>query len=181
VKFGQFTLSSGKQSPIYLDLRRLISRPEALAEVARAYAGRLEGLTFDRLAGIPYGGLPIATALALECGRPLIYNRRETKDHGVQTAIDGEFRPGETALIVDDLVTTGGTTLRSIRQFEAAGLAVRDVLVLIDREEGGREALRAAGYNLVSVVTLRALIDEWRRAGDITPEQHAQALAIWEE
>jgi uridine monophosphate synthetase len=179
VKFGQFTLSSGKQSPIYLNLRQLISHPQALREVARAYAEKLAGLAFDRLAGIPYGGLPLATALALETRRPLIYNRREVKDHGVQTPIDGDFQPGETALVVDDLVTTGGTTLQSIRQFEAAGLVVGDVLVLIDREEGGREALAAAGYRLHAVVTLRALIDEWLRAGAITPEQRAQASAVW--
>ncbi|MGH2521209.1 MAG: orotidine-5'-phosphate decarboxylase [Anaerolineales bacterium] len=170
-RFGQFTLKSGILSPIYLDLRRLVTYPEILRRVAQAYAEKLSALKFDRLAGIPYAGLPIATAIALEMNRPLLYPRREAKNYGTQASVEGDFRPGETVAVIDDLATTGDTKIESIQKLEAAGLIVRDIVVLIDREQGAREALAQAGYRLHAVVTLRALLDEWRRAGAISAEQ----------
>jgi uridine monophosphate synthetase len=173
IKFGAFTLKSGLQSPIYLDLRRLITHPQILKRVAKAYAEKLSALQFDRLAGIPYAGLPIATAIALEMDRPLIYPRRETKAYGTQAALEGDFAPGEVVAVIDDLATTGGTKIESIQKLEAAGLVVRDIVVLIDREQGAGDMLAEAGYRLHAVVTLRELLDVWRASGAITAEQFA--------
>jgi uridine monophosphate synthetase len=171
VKFGSFTLKSGLASPIYLDLRRLITYPLVLQRVARLYAALLNKLSFDRLAGLPYAALPIGTAVALEMNRPLIYPRREAKGYGTQAVIEGEFRPGETIAILDDLITTGGAKVEAIDKLTAAGLRVRDIIVLIDRGSGGREALAAAGYQLHAVATLRELLPVWRAQGQITAAQ----------
>ena len=178
VRFGAFTLKSGAISPIYLDLRRLVTYPLVLQRVAQAYARVLRGLRFDRLAGIPYAALPIATAISLEAGWPLIYPRREAKEYGTRAAIEGEFKPGETVAVIDDLVTTGDSKIETIQKLEGAGLKARDIVVLIDRGQGAGAILAASGYALHSVVTLPALLDEWLRTGAISADQRADVLSF---
>ena len=171
VRFGQFKLKSGVMSPIYLDLRRLVTHPMILRRVAQAYTDTLSRLKFERLAGIPYAALPIATAIAIEMNRPLIYPRREAKDYGTKAIIEGDFNAGETVVVIDDLATTGSTKIESIQKLEEAGLNVRDVVVLIDRGQGAGPMLAEAGYQLHSVVILNELLDEWLRSGAISREQ----------
>jgi len=172
VRFGDFTLASGQRSPIYVDLRLLASHPRVLSEVARAYAHLLRDIPYQRIAAIPYAALPIGTAVALDLGKPLVYPRKEVKNYGTGRAIEGEFVPGERAVVLDDLITTGGSKIKAIAPLEEAGLQVRDIVVLIDREQGGREELATHGYRLHAAFTLRKMLDTLRVAGRITDQQY---------
>ena len=177
VRFGKFTMKSGRPTPIYIDLRRLVSRPTVLQRAARAYVEVLRGLEFERIAGIPYAALPIATAIALHMDRPLIYPRREAKEYGTRAAIEGDFKRGDRIVVIDDLATTGETKIETIQKLESAGLLVRDVVVLIDREQGATDTLAKAGYHMHAVVTLSTLLEAWRSSGAITGAQYIEVNA----
>jgi uridine monophosphate synthetase len=168
VQFGDFTLRSGAHSPIYIDLRRLVTYPRLMAEVARDYARLLGPLTYDRIAAIPYAALPIGMAVAMEVDKPLIYPRREAKSYGTKRQIEGTFNAGERVVLLDDLITRGGSKLDAMEPLLEAGLEVKDVVVLIDREQGGGPELAAQGIRLHAAVTLGELVDALVTGGQLT-------------
>ena len=178
VRFGDFTLVSGQHSPIYLDLRLLVSSPQTMRKVAQAYAQILRPLSFDRLAAIPYAALPIGTAVAMEMDVPLVYPRKEVKEYGTGRRIEGGFEEGERVIVLDDLITTGLSKLRAIAPLEEAGLVVEDVVVLVDREQGGERELVEQGYRLHVVLGLTEMLHTLTRRGRITPEQRDEVLVF---
>jgi orotate phosphoribosyltransferase len=172
VKFGEFTLKSGRVAPVYVDLRILVSDPAALRQAGEKLVEQLRLLQFDRIAGIPYAGLPLGVAAALIGDYPLCYARKEAKEYGTRRLIEGGPQAGERIALVDDVITDGGAKLEAAAPFRGAGLVVEDVLVLVDREQGGAELLRQHGLTLHSCYTLRGLLTALRDAGRISTETH---------
>lgn len=170
VQLGDFVLRSGAHSPIYVDLRRLVNAPHALELAAAEYAHLLKGLDYQRIAAIPYAALPIGTAVALITRDPLIYPRREVKEYGTRRQIEGEYRAGERVVLLDDLISSGGSKLEAAEPLKAAGLIVEDVVVLIDREQGGAEDLARHGLRLHAATTLREIVSLLVAAGKLDRE-----------
>lgn len=176
IRFGTFTLASGIQSPIYVDLRLLVSRPAVLAKAAEAYAVLLAQVECDRIAGVPYAALPIGTAVALTANKPLIYPRKEAKEHGLGKLIEGAWQPGDRVAIIEDLITSGGSTIKTAETLRAAGLVVEHAIVLIDREQGGPAKLAEAGIAAHAVLQLTAILDILTAAGRLDPAKRQEVL-----
>jgi uridine monophosphate synthetase len=133
----------------------------------------LQDLTFDRIAGIPYGSLPTATGLALHLNRPLIFPRKEVKAHGARRAIEGNFHAGETIAVVDDILITGKSVMEGAEKLKNNGLNVRDIVVLIDHEHGVRDKLAQNGYQGHAVFKISEIVQTLYQAGRINDEQLA--------
>ncbi|HEY5730849.1 MAG TPA: orotate phosphoribosyltransferase [Anaerolineales bacterium] len=171
IKFGEFTLKSGLKSPIYIDLRRIITYPKLLEQIGAAYLPLIKDLKFDRIAGLPYAAIPIATAITLAGNYPMIYPRKEVKTYGTKAEIEGEYHAGETVVVVDDLATTGRSKFEAIEKLTGAGLVVKDIVVLVDRQSGAKESLAQAGYSLHAVLTIGQLLEYWEENGKVKKEK----------
>ena len=181
IKFGSFTLKSGLQSPIYIDLRQIITYPKLLKQIGAAYLPVLKELKFDRIAGLPYAAIPIATAVSLQGNYPMIYPRKEVKTYGTKAEIEGEYHAGETVVVLDDLATTGGSKFEAIEKLTGVGLVVKDVVVLVDRQSGAKESLVQAGYSMYSVLTISELLAYWEENGKVHKDKIGETRKFLEQ
>lgn len=152
-------------------MRRIRSFPEQKVVVVDAYTDLLKPLTYDVLADVPTAATPIVASLSDKLRVPQITPRMDQKAHGTGAKIDGVFKEGDTTVVVDDLITKATSKLEAIEVLESAGLKVTDVVVLIDREQGGRQELEERGYQLHAALTLPHMVSLYKAIGLITPEQ----------
>ena len=180
-KFGLFKLSSGKLSPYYIDLRMIPGDPKALETVIEIYEtmarSKIGVTSFDRIAGVPTAGVPYASILAYTLSKPFLYVRRETKTHGGERRVEGQLFPGERVVLVDDLITTGKNTLQAAEAIRAEGGQVEDVIVLIDRQEGGAAALAQAQLKLCAFMTVTRIARRLHESAVIEDDQYKAILA----
>jgi uridine monophosphate synthetase len=172
ILFGDYVQASGKIFPYYIDLRTIISKPQIFHQIVTAYAEILQQLQFDRIAGIPYGSLPTATGLALRLNRPMIYPRKEVKAHGTRRLIEGAFQPGETVVVVDDILITGKSVLEGAAKLQSAGLEVHDIVVFIDHEQGVADRLAQQGYRSHAVLGISQITETLYECGRLTESQY---------
>ena len=151
LRFGDFTLASGKKSPYYIDIKKAITRPAILRAIAAGIAPFASRA--DRIAGVELGAVPIAVAVAMETGKPYIMVRKERKEHGIAKDFEGDLETGDRVIFVEDVVTTGGTLVRAIDRIRGHGADVSEVVAVVDREEGGKEALAAIRVTLTALLS----------------------------
>lgn len=177
LKFGSFVLKSGITSPFYLDLRQAQSHPEAFHAIVDVYSDMLADTDPDVfLAGVPEAATPLAAATGYTLNRKLLQPRKVVKDHGTKSAVEGDFSEGDHVVLIDDLITKGDSKIEAIDQVKGAGLIIDKFIVLIDREQGGIDLVKNAGYDIEAAFTVSALIESLSRQGLIDDQQRQTVL-----
>jgi uridine monophosphate synthetase len=177
IKFGNFKMKSGLMTPVYIDLRVLVSSPQVLKEIANEYVNILNKLSFKRMIGLPYTALPIVANIAAINNKPWIYMRKEVKDYGTKRAIEGAYKEGEKVVMIDDMITNGLSKVETLKPLEELGLKVKDIVVLVDREQGGRDHLEKMGYNFYNVFTLAEWLKVLFQYKKITKTKYEEVIA----
>lgn len=159
IKFGSFTLKSGIESPFYVDLRPLASSPQLLKTLSNNLLGLVDDRNLELICGVPYAALPMATTMSLESGIPLIIKRKENKGYGTKRMLEGVFENGQNCLLVEDVITSGKSLVETIDEVQREGLNVTDIVVVLDREQGGIAKLKEKGYRVQTLFTINEVID----------------------
>jgi uridine monophosphate synthetase len=186
IKFGAFRLKlhetkpDAPLSPIYVDLRILRSFPKTMDTSSRVYQELTSRLKFDVYADVPTAATPLVAVLSYKTGIPMISPRKEEKTHGIKRQIDGVFKQGQVALLIDDLITQAESKLETISVLEENGLKVLDVVVLVDREQGGVQQLESRGYACHAAFKLKELLKLYLDLQKITSEKYEQVITYLE-
>lgn len=157
VKYGDFTLTSGKKSRYYVDIKLASTQPDILRKISEMMAVHTDK-DAQRIAGMELGAVPIAAALSLKTGIPYVMIRKKKKGHGTGGRIEGEIKEGEKVIVVEDVTTTGGSSVETVEVLREFGAIVEKVLVVVDRQEGGKEAMEEIGVELIPMLTAEDLL-----------------------
>lgn len=157
VKKGEFTLTSGKKSSYYIDIKKAYTDPAVLKEIVRGMKRIIGSEKFDRIAGLELGAVPLATALSLNTGIPFIIIRKEDRRHGTTSRIEGNLRKGEHVIVVEDVATTGGSLLSAVDAVREENCICEKAIVVVDRLEGAGKALKKKGVELIPLTTVKDL------------------------
>jgi len=182
IKFGAFKLKIHKThphaplSPFYINFRVVQSDPQALAEAVDVYCHMAQNLQFDLVAGIPHGASTLGAVTGWQFKKPIILPRGEKKKYGMGGSVDGIYSAGQKVLVIDDLISQGASKLETIHSLEEEGLVVTDILVLLDRKQGGSDELRVQGYTLHAPMTAMELFEYYRSTGKISEEKFEEIV-----
>ncbi|MDE4077428.1 orotate phosphoribosyltransferase [Methanosphaera sp. Vir-13MRS] len=154
IKFGKFTLSSGKESDYYVDMKKAITMPEILECVAHLITEQIKDDEVDKIAGPALGAVPIATATSLISKKPMLMIRKQKKSYGTSKQIEGELLEGDNVVIVEDVTTTGGSLLKAIDVIEDNGGHITQAFVIVDREEGAQSAFEEKNIKFNPLLTI---------------------------
>lgn len=191
VQFGNFEMpGTAGQSPLYVNPRVLLSEPQALKRIARLLSSEIRSdrtrrhphmATFAAVTGVPMGGLHLATAFALETDTPLVFMRMPDGENPVRQDVEGRVVPGQTVLIMDDLMTGGRSILETAERLEMADMRVRDAIVLIDREQGGLKRLHEHGYHVTPILRLKTMLNYYHASELISENIYQKSVTYLSE
>ncbi|GMU18912.1 MAG: orotate phosphoribosyltransferase [Candidatus Babeliales bacterium] len=175
-KFGNFTLKSGKSSSFYIDMRKIISHPQIVLHLVECMKKVMDTCDYDCLCGVPYSGLVIATAASITYQKPMILKRKEAKAYGTQKMVEGIYQAGNRCLVIEDVITTGQSIIETTTVLEQEGLYVKDIIILIDREESGVEYVAQKGYQVHALFTVSEIAQHLYNLGLICISEFEQIL-----
>ncbi|MDD3042796.1 MAG: orotate phosphoribosyltransferase [Methanosarcinaceae archaeon] len=158
VRYGDFTLASGKKSKYYIDIKKASTDPKTLKVIAEQAAFRIKGMDAGIVAGVELGGVPLATAVSLETGLPLLVVRKAVKEYGTKGRFVGELKPGLNIALLEDVTTSGGSVKEAVEALQAAGGKVSGVITVVDREAEAEDNLKAVGVKLIPLVRASDLL-----------------------
>ncbi len=167
IQFGDFTFKSGRKSSNYVNLRKIISFPDVLRDIANLMWEKARTIEYDLVCGVPYTALPIATIYSLLSNVPMVMRRKEKKEYGTKQMIEGVYQTGQSCLVIEDVITTGASIMETTKELADVGLVVHDVIAVIDREEGGKAAL-SKHYRVQALITLTELFNHLLKAAPLT-------------
>lgn len=183
IEFGDFTLRSGIQTPFYVDLRKVASYPHILKEICLQLweSISLSHVQFDILCGVPYAAVSYATVIGMQQTIPTIIMRKERKEYGSKKLLEGVFENGQNCLVLEDTITSGISLVEAVGALEGEGLSVKDIAVVIDRQQGGSKTLENLGYRVHKLFTIEEIMDVLMKNGRINyPTFRATMLFIEE-